>query len=235
PKNDATSGQAYFDKTWAELDSALDGIFNDRPLKTPLEVLYRGAENLCTAGKAPLLYEKVAKRIEDFASGQLRKSIGKDKAARGVVAAISDAWKNWKDQLRSILSIFFYMERTYLYHARDPKIRRIVPTGFAAFRKHILSDERFSSNFLDGVVRLFLESRKKYQAINPDVDELLKTCVEMLQDLELYSEEFERRFFESSADYYRTLAETEVAKGDIVGYLVLVNDMVEKEAALCLR
>lgn len=229
------AGEAFFNKTWAELDRALDGIFQRTDLGTSTELLYRGSENICEGGKAPVLYKKLVERMESYVAGTLKDEVAQTVPSEGVIVSIVRAWDKWKEQTRKILSIFYYLERKYLFHARDPKVRRITPTALVIFRTHIVCDSRFEESFLSDVIKTYLQLRSKPASTSDSEDDRLRTCIEILRELELYDEKFQPSFLREVAKLFRKIAEEEVAKGDAAQYIALICRLLVSESEVCYK
>lgn len=100
----------YFEKVWSQLDAALTAIFDNQKPAHSLEELYRGAENVCRQGKAPILAKRLRDRCEGYISGKLLGHIlSKVEAGSDVdvLWAVEDAWSGWNSRLVSFFFFFF--------------------------------------------------------------------------------------------------------------------------------
>lgn len=94
----------YFDNIWARLSAALDTVFAGGKPTTSLEELYKGAENVCRQGRAPLLAKKLQERCKTYIIDDLRVSmIARTKNGSDIDAlrAVVDAWAAWNTKLVS--------------------------------------------------------------------------------------------------------------------------------------
>jgi hypothetical protein len=96
--------EKYFNTTWESLDKALEAVFQKEKVQESMEVLYRGVENLCRLNKAPELFERLKKRLEDYVSTELKPKILEDVQDNDIETArlINFAWTQWEKQLVAI-------------------------------------------------------------------------------------------------------------------------------------
>lgn len=96
--------EQYFEKTWAQLDAALDAIFNEQTPPYALEELYKGVENVCRQKRA----QNLAKRLQDrcrayicdsVVPALLKKTESNDEI--DTLRAVEGAWSAWSSRLVS--------------------------------------------------------------------------------------------------------------------------------------
>jgi hypothetical protein len=93
---------SYFDKVWSQLDAALSAIFDGKKPDISLEELYKGAENMCRQGRAPVLAKKLQNRCKEHVTGKLRENLV-TRAGGGndvdTLRAVFEAWSAWQSRL----------------------------------------------------------------------------------------------------------------------------------------
>lgn len=226
------SPEVYYEQTWKSLDAALTAIFSGERISTSLEELYRGTENLCRADKSAPTYETLKARMEGYVGRKLKDELN-ERAGRGddeVVKAVEAAWTKWCSQLNMIRSIFFYLDRSYLLSA--PNLQTIWETGLSLFRKHISSDDRIGPRFLRGIFSLFEKDRQSQGAVEMS---LLRPCIRMLSNLNIYTSDFEPKFISISRDYFSRFAEQEAHTKNLAGYIAECDHQLDRESFRCDR
>lgn len=224
------SPEVYYEQTWKSLDAALTAIFSGERISTSLEELYRGTENLCRADKSAPTYEKLKARMDGYVGGRLKDELD-ERAGRSddeVVKAVEAAWTKWCSQLNMIRSIFFYLDRSYLLSV--PNLQTIWETGLSLFRTHIASDDRIGSRFLRGIFGLFEKNRQSQGAVEIS---LLRPCIRMLSNLNIYTSDFEPKFISISRDYFSRFAEQEAHTKKLAGYLAVCDHQLDRESFRC--
>jgi cullin-4 len=90
----------FYEKTWADLDSALTSNFNREQPASPLEVLCRGVEALCRRGRGEQLAKHVKDRSKAYLEKQLLPVIEKESGPGNVdsLRAIHKYWTLWNEQ-----------------------------------------------------------------------------------------------------------------------------------------
>ncbi len=92
----------YYERTRLALDDALRCIFRDVNPPQPYETLYRGVEDVCRAGHAGDLYEKLRGRCEEHLSTNVLPHIRakvQTKSNLDLLKVVNQSWKEWNDQL----------------------------------------------------------------------------------------------------------------------------------------
>jgi cullin-4 len=109
--------EAFYKKTWADLDAALTATFERQQPSTPLEVLCRGVEALCRRGRGEQLAKHVKHRSKVYLEKELvplmEKEAGSDNI--GALRAVHKYWNQWNEQSVS-------MPHYYLWAMANPSL-----------------------------------------------------------------------------------------------------------------
>lgn len=92
--------EAYFTRTWDELDNALTSVFNGQTTDVALEILYRGVEYVCRRNKADELFTHFKSRckthLEKEMLPQLESEIGTSNV--DALRTVHRFWTRWNEQ-----------------------------------------------------------------------------------------------------------------------------------------
>ncbi|KAK9477682.1 Cullin family-domain-containing protein [Lipomyces japonicus] len=198
--------EKYINDTLKQLGAALDSIFNDKPISTSLEVLYRGVEAICRSERQLSLAAELKMRMKAHVEVDLlQKELLPSAKAHGslhMVEKVGNAWLQWSKQLKIIQSLFVYLDRSYLQAV--PGEKSIWNLGVdELFRKIILGNTDISSELTSSLLKYFKLNRSG----KPFDRELVKTTIHMLSTLGAYFDEFHLEFINSTQKFYSKLAE----------------------------
>lgn len=205
---------AYFDKVWAQLDSALTAIFKGDKPEASLEELYKGAENLCRQGRAAILAKKLQDTCRDHVTGKLRDTLlnrATDDSNTDTLRAVIETWTTWRSRLITVRWIFYYLDQSFLLHSKDlPVIREM---GITLFRTCLFSDSTLKPKILQGACDLIEADRGDASGSVGD-SSLLRNAISFFHDLNVYSSDFEPLLLTESKRFFSLWAQQEAA-----GYL----------------
>ena len=224
--------EQYFEKVWGQLDISLTAIFKNEKPPCSLEELYRGAENVCRQGKAAETYKRLRERFTNFMSQTMREEL-KSKAAGSsdidTLKAFVEAWTKWSTQLKTVRSIFYYMDQTYLL--RSAENPNVTETGLELFRSFVFADSMLEPKILKGAVDLVdIDRRGK---LPDDQANLLRISIDTFHELDVYTKQFEPVFIESSASYFASWRYSEAENGDLAHYAGECTSLFEREMTRC--
>lgn len=95
-----TDPELYFNRTWESLNAALEAIFDGLRISHSLEELYKGTENICRAGDAGKLFERLRGRCDDYIGQQLKAEVEEYiRRKEETVKVVVSAWVKWCEQL----------------------------------------------------------------------------------------------------------------------------------------
>ncbi len=224
--------RAYFEKTWAEEDKALDAIFRNEKDPYSLEELYKGAENTCRHGHSADLYTSLSNKCEAHLNDHVRDGIKREEAKSSdvdVLKAFVNAWQIWQKQLQTVRQIFFYMDQTYCLRSADKT--SVSQTGLIKFRSSVFQDQFIRQRVLRGVTTLIDSDRKG--TINDNDRSLLRQSVDSFHELAIYTSDLEPVFLASTEQYFKSWRESESQKESLGHYVNNCTDLLAREMARC--
>ncbi|KAK9238854.1 Cullin family-domain-containing protein [Lipomyces kononenkoae] len=227
--------ESFFNTTWDALNSALVCIFQDAPITTSCERLYRGVEYLCRADKSRALWDNLKLRmknhiINDFLEREMLSAVEVIAASGGITSKTNNmaniverVWTRWTTQLGLIRNIFFFMDRSYLLTA--PAEKSIWDTGLELFRKIIIENAVIGSH-LNASLMTYFERNRSHDNIQVS---LICNVVRMLSTLGVYPSTFHPQFIAATSEHYGALANLHVETMAIPDYLKLVLECLAFE------
>ena len=198
-KLQATIDLAAAERIWQDLEKAIEEIYKKNASKLSFEELYRNAYNLVIHKHGELLYESVKGKIKNSLLLNVPEiSINSDDQ---LLVVIAEAWDSHCLSLGMIRDILMYLDRTYVNeHKKIP----VYPSGLQIFREVVI----YNVNIRERVQLLLLDNilmERNGQTIDR---RLMKNILSMLISLNVdginvYEEEFEKPFIETTKNYYR--------------------------------
>ena len=221
----------YYNRVWAQLDTALSAIFLREKLPYSMEELYRGVEIVCKQGRALEIYKKLCEKCTRDISTRVKEpllQVSATDSAVGVLNAVVHAWSTWSKQMETIRSIFFYLDRSYLLHSSHPSIDEM---GTTEFRTHIFSASQLQSKLLQGACDLVHADRQDNQEARNEL--LFRDAIKMFHSLTVYEIFFEPKLMAESEDYFVAWAENSVTANNLAGYVEECGKLIERELSRC--
>ncbi|KAL1889358.1 hypothetical protein Cpir12675_005821 [Ceratocystis pirilliformis] len=228
----------YFDKTWADLSAAIDALLHGKPLRTPLDRLYRGVEAICRDGQA----ERLCKRLSEHTYDHLRSKVypvlvkgNSDLPELETLNLVVLNWNIWMDRTKLVRSMFSYLDRTYLQRSKNLlQLNDLVTSQFCRIvfpSSKSLSGPNLllGTAIIQGVCKLTDYHRwdnGKFNSI------LYKDSISMLHQLGVYTKIFERKFLDHSSTYFAQVAK-ENAVMPLIDYIVACNRLLTQETERC--
>lgn len=131
----------FEEDTWAKLRDAVVAVHNRQPVHTSLEELYKAAEDLCTHKLAASLYKRLQTELEQHILTLQRMLLERlpqlDSAA--FLSLLNSTWQDHCDQTKVILSIFLFLDRTYVIQTQG--VKSIWDVGLSLIRSTLLAQE----------------------------------------------------------------------------------------------
>ena len=221
----------YYNRVWAQLDTALSAIFLREKLPYSMEELYRGVEIVCKQGRALEIYKKLCEKCTRDISTRVKEpllQVSATDSAVGVLNAVVHAWSTWSKQMETIRSIFFYLDRSYLLHSSHPSIDEM---GTTEFRTHIFSASQLQSKLLQGACDLVHADRQDNQEARNEL--LFRDAIKMFHSLTVYEIFFEPKLMAESEHYFVAWAENSVTANNLAGYVEECGKLIERELSRC--
>ena len=221
----------YYNRVWAQLDTALSAIFLKEKLPYSMEELYRGVEIVCKQGRAHEIYKKLCEKCTRDISARVKEpllQVSTTDSAVGVLNAVVHAWSTWNKQMETIRSIFFYLDRSYLLHSSHLSIDEM---GTTEFRTHIFSAPQLQTKLLQGACDLVHADRQANQEARNE--RLFRDAIKMFHSLTVYEIFFEPKLMAESEQYFVAWAENSVTANNLAGYVEECGKLIERELNRC--
>ena len=221
----------YYNRVWAQLDTALSAIFLKEKLPYSMEELYRGVEIVCKQGRALEIYKKLCEKCTRDISSRVKDPLLQASTTDSAVTllnAVVHAWSTWSKQMETIRSIFFYLDRSYLLHSSHPSIDEM---GTTEFRTHIFSAPQLQPKVLQGACDLVHANRQDDQEARNE--RLFRDSIKMFHSLTVYQVFFEPKLMAESEQYFVTWAEKSINANNLAGYVEECGKLIERELSRC--
>lgn len=222
----------YYNDVLRQLNAALSAIFKGENLPYSNESLYKGVVNLCRQDRAPALYRDLCQRCTSNIATRIRQPLLDIAGAANnveVLKAVIEAWTTWKRQMEMILSIFYYLDRSYLLHSSH--VLSIHAMGISEFRTHVFSAVNLRSKIIQGACDLVTAERQKKRTGNylPEMASLLRDAIKMFHVIAVYSEEFEVKLLAESQQFYSAWVEQTIKSTDLATYIEMCSRLIAEE------
>ncbi|KAL8813404.1 MAG: hypothetical protein Q9200_000302 [Gallowayella weberi] len=227
-KTPRSDPEKYINQVWSQLHAALSAILADAKIPYSNEELYRGAENLCRQGQAPQLFSTLCQKCKQGISGQFEEPLVARASTLddiGILTAVLEAWDIWKTRLKTIISIFFFLDRSYLL--RSPSLPSIEEMGTQEFRDIVFSHQALKPRIIGGACDLLVADRQKEKT--PQGDDLLHKAVKMFHSLSVYTSSFEPEFLARSSSYITSWSDQKAETLDLAQYIKESWDLIDLE------
>ena len=221
----------YYNRVWAQLDSALSAIFLREKLPYSMEELYKGVEIVCKQGRARGIYEKLCEKCAHDVSTRIKEPLlqaSTTDSAVGVLNAVVHAWSTWSKQMETIRSIFFYLDRSYLLHSSLPPIDQM---GTTKFRDCIILESGIKFKLIEGACELVHADRHDNEEARNE--RLFRDAIKMFQSLTIYEDFYVPSLMADSEEYFSAWAEKSVTANNLAGYVEECGKLIERELRRC--
>lgn len=221
----------FADATWAKLKDAVVAIFNQQPVATSLEELYRAVEDMCTHKLAPLLYERLHAECDAHVAKQLTAlAATPSDDTRLFLGHVQRVWSSLCAQLLTVRSVFLYLDRTHVLSSGSD-VRSLFDMGVASFRLHLERHADLQRKTIDGMLAEVAAERN-----GDSIDRVrLSHLTGMFATLGSYADVFEAPFLEASTRFYAHEAEATLGSTDVPEYLAYAERRLKEEAQRCER
>ncbi|KAL8873596.1 MAG: hypothetical protein Q9174_000962 [Haloplaca sp. 1 TL-2023] len=233
-----------FERDWKSLSISLREIHTKNASTLSFEELYRNAYKLVLKKKGEPLYHKVTNFEQDWLANEVRPQILDDipqdliaaydgsqltvnerrMAGDKLLRALKLAWEDHNLCMNMTTDVLMYMDRVYCSDNRKPSI---FTTSMGQYRDYVLRTPIPNhatltiATILNKVMLDQIQMDRDGDIVNTA---LLRSCSYMLEGLyetedeqelnKLYITSFEPEFLEASAEYYRSVGKSLVAKAD---------------------
>jgi cullin-4 len=250
----------YYARVYADLDNALDAIFNDRLVSQPMERLYRGVEDICLKGDAADLADRLRRRCEEWLSsgrmlgglfaewrngmgtGQVPSTDFMDDATGDMLLhQVLKRWKEWSRVVLVVRGLYSYLDRSYLMlqgGGEGGKGKQgINEMAISIFKKAVFGSSSKPSALPDHAQALLkaVSRQVNYSRTNdPRADDsVLRESITLLRICGVYGRLFEPAFLADSHAYFERFATEISAVCGLKDYITAVARLLDRETARC--
>lgn len=230
-----TDVEAYYKKTWDNIEAALRSILSGQVPRVPLERVYRGVEDLCLRGQGDKLFGVLKHECETHLSSEVLGRIkdGGMGLSTDVLQRVRTQWAAFNKIIINVRSTFSYLDRSFLLN--NKKYQSINDLLLSLFRKMIFSsshdagDAECGKKVIMGMCGLVEQDRGEDADADPV---LLHDSINMLRVLGVYGSKFERDFLRQSEEYFEKFA-AEHSNDGLRSYITSCKRLLKREDYRC--
>ncbi|KAL8857533.1 MAG: hypothetical protein Q9178_005861 [Gyalolechia marmorata] len=231
-KTPRSDPEKYIKGVWSQLNTALSAILAEEKLPHSNEELYRGVENLCRQGRAPQLYETLREKCQQGIKTHFEKPLLAQAPTLddvGMLSAVMEAWETWNVRLKTIRSICFFLDRSYLLNS--PSLPSIEEMGTNEFRDIVFLPETLRPRILGGACELLAAHRQ--MRYDREKDDVLRKAIKMFHTLSVYTSSFEPEYLARSSSYFASWSDENAEALDLAQYIGDSSTLINIELAQC--
>ncbi len=219
---------AYFNRVWSQLDAALTAIFAGSKIPFSMEELYKSVEFTTRQDRGPILFTKLQEKCESGIRNRFEDPILQSAGESddiGILSLVVEAWSLWSAHLKTIHSIFYYLDRAYLLNSTHlPSLQEM---GTSQFREHIFGHPSLQPTIVRGACELVDQERTGKQTSQNE--DLIRSAIKMFHSLSVYSCHFEPHLMEVSDSYFDGCAKQMEGSNDLAGYVHMSQRIMDGE------
>ncbi|KAF0973699.1 hypothetical protein FDP41_007086 [Naegleria fowleri] len=218
-----TVDENFEEETWNKLKSAVIAIQQKQSISIGQEELYQLCSDLCRHKK----YESTFNKLKELCSQNIESIVddltNKTPEHTAFLNIVVKSWEDFTEQLKSIRSIFLYLERSYVVSLPD---KTIWDMGLKIYRECLKNNEQVGKKIISGILYLIQQERNG-ESIDRSI---VQRLVRMLMALQLYEDYFEKSFLEETRDFYSADGLTHVDTLNPPEYLLYVETRLRQES-----
>ncbi|SAM08790.1 hypothetical protein [Absidia glauca] len=214
--------EGYEIEAWNRLQEAVYAIQGNSKPSESLEALYQICENLCQHDHSQQIYNNLKQVCKDSV-GKMFAALESDPSeATTYLTAMNVLWTTYSAQMNQIRCIFLYLDRSY---------RSLLELANELFCDCYQRSPSIREKVIGSILDMIASERN-----DTKIDTLLlKNSLRMLMDLNLYSSEFEGRFFDQTRLFYKAEGDRLIEEMDMSAYLDYVAKRVHQESTLRMK
>jgi len=201
-------------KAHERLSSAVDTIQKKATMNFSREELYRLVESLCIHNKAQTVYARLRAQCEAHIESEIKGLTmlgasmgGKTEVGRAAsmeedekfLGRVRGIWEDHCKQFAVIQSIFLYLDRTFILP--HPRLTSLRSMGLTLLRNSLVTNPRVLEHIVRSTLKSIERDREGRNIANAS---LLRSVLEMLAHLEIYTTNFEGRFLEDTRRFFES-------------------------------
>lgn len=208
------------EKQLFELENAVLQIYNGLTLSISYEELYRYVENLCTLNKKETLYENLYMIVEGYLKCQLSYL---NVEGINFLRILNNIWLTFCKRSKLINNIYLYLDRNII---NDKHLRNSIWTmNLSLFKSNIILNSLIKGKLIDEVLNL-IETERNGECIDRI---LLKSVIDMMNELQVYDEIFSPKFLSVTDSLYKEESMQLFEDFNVTNYLFYVERRLREE------
>lgn len=218
--------EAFVGDTFKQLEEAVAAVHAKRPASRSREELYRAVESLCIHKKAEEVYERLEAQCDAHVRRVVAGLTHQTADPEAFLALVDSAWRDHREQMMTVRSVFLYLDRTYVVGAARG-VRSLWELGLELFRRHLTASPEVRGKAVRAVLDLVRRERGGEHVPRA----LLRDISRMFVALRIYADTLERDFLAATADFYVAEGEQLAKSLSVADYLVHCQRRVVEENA----
>ncbi|KAI9029711.1 cullin 4 [Phycomyces nitens] len=222
-KPSVTTGEEYLKDAWNTHEALITSILSGKTVSSGMNDSYIKCEILCRDGKSADIYKRVKNVLSSHIDGLVRDLRDMASKSDDFLQYMNKCWNQLTFDLHQLRKLFMPMDRSYIVQSTE--YDSIIDLGYTLFKDHLVKSgpikERLVANIL-----YFIKAERDGSSTD---QQLIRSLLQMLMTLSLYSTVFEPRFMEETALYYEKEGQELIQRMDIPSYLVHVMKRVKEE------
>ncbi|KAI7869527.1 cullin 4, partial [Spinellus fusiger] len=220
-KNELPVG--YFDSAWDNLHAKMLSVLAGEASAYGLQLAHNQCQNICSGKEGFELYSRFKQVLVQHINGIVKDLEAMAPQQSDFLIAMNKYWCNMCSQLIKLRNIFIALDSSVVLRATSD--RSLVDLGKRLFRTHITTNRPMEERLIANVLFL-IESERDKETVDRA---LIKSLLNMMVDLSVYSTNFEPRFLEETTLYYQKESETLMKNNTIQAYIYHANKRRDEE------
>ncbi|KAL0076721.1 Cullin [Phycomyces blakesleeanus] len=222
-KPSVTTGEEYLKDAWNTHEALIKSILSGKTISSGMNDAYIKCEILCRDGRSAVIYSRVKNVLSRHIDG-LAKNLGEMASSYdNFLQYTNKCWNQLSFDLHQLKKLFMPMDRSYIVQSTE--YDSIIDLGYSLFKDNLVKNDAIKERLVANILYYVKVERDGGTVDQP----LIKSLLQMLMTLSLYSTIFEPRFIEETARYYEQEGRSLIQKIDIPNYLVHVTRRVKEE------
>ena len=217
--------QAHKEETWERLRGAVSAVLQGEAVKGSLQDLYRDVDNLCAAGFAEELFDRLRVLLTDHVVDEMRR-LATVPPGGGLLDALEAFWNEHCRTLKTIRNIFLHLDRTYVLHTGS--LQSIWEVGLDIFCTHFAE----TPDILEQTLTSLLEQVKEARQTSAFSLGQISTLTKMFSSLHIYESRFEPRFLAETRLFYRRESARLIGSEPIAQYVQHICERLKSESEM---
>ncbi|XP_046854312.1 cullin-3-A-like [Xenia sp. Carnegie-2017] len=222
-----TMDEKYVEGIWNLLKNAILEIQKKNNSGLSFEELYRNAYTMVLHKHGERLYSGLKTVVTEHLEQKVRKDV-LDSLQNNFLVALNNAWSDHQTSMVMIRDILMYMDRVYV---QQNNVDNVYNLGLVLFRDLVVRHGSLRDHLCNTLLSLVSRERRGEVVERMAV----KNACHMLMDLGIdsrivYEEDFEKKFLNESAEFYRVEGQTFLTENSASVYIEKVEKRLNEES-----